>query len=161
MSENKELRIGIKAPAFKLPDANGDPVSLASMKGKWLVLYFYPKDNTGGCTTEAVDFTSSLTELREMNTGVIGISPDSCQSHQKFIMKHDLMVTLLSDEEKIVLQKYGVWQLKKLYGREYFGVSRTTYLIDSDATIRYIWKNVKVKGHVEAVKEKIRELQAE
>lgn len=159
MAENKELKIGNKAPLFKLPDADGNTISLADLKGKWVILYFYPKDNTSGCTTEAVDFTSSLPELHKMNAEVIGISPDSCKSHQKFIQKHDLLVTLLSDEEKTVLQKYGVWQLKKMYGNEYYGVSRTTFLIDTDGKIRHIWNNVKVNGHIEEVKLKLAELQ--
>lgn len=161
MAENKELKTGIKAPAFKLPDAEGKTVSLSDYKGKWLVLYFYPKDNTSGCTTEAVDFTSSLPELHSMNADVIGISPDSCKSHQKFMIKHSLMVTLLSDEEKTVLQKYGVWQLKKMYGNEYYGVSRTTFLIDPDGKIRHIWNNVKVNGHTTEVKEMIKKMQSE
>ncbi len=159
MAENKELKTGTKAPSFKLPDAEGSIVSLSDLKGKWVVLYFYPKDNTSGCTTEAVDFTTSIPELRGLNAEVIGISPDSCKSHQKFILKHNLMVTLLSDEEKTVLQKYGVWQLKKMYGNEYYAVARTTFLIDPDGKIRFIWNNVKVNGHTDEVIDKLRELQ--
>ncbi len=159
MAEHKELKTGVRAPAFKLPDAEGNPVSLADYKGKWLVLYFYPKDNTSGCTTEAVDFTGSLPEFRGMNAEIIGVSPDSCTSHQKFIVKHSLMVTLLSDENKGMLEKYGVWQLKKMYGKDYYGVVRTTFLIDPDGKIRHIWKSVKVKGHIEDVKSKLKELQ--
>jgi peroxiredoxin Q/BCP len=159
MAENKQLKTGIKAPDFKLPDASGDMVSISQYKNKWLVLYFYPKDSTSGCTTEAVDFTSSLPELRGLNTEVVGISPDSCKSHQKFIMKHNLAVTLLSDEEKKVLQKYGVWQIKQMYGKEYPGVVRTTFLIGPDGKIKHIWNNVRVKDHVHDVVQKVKELQ--
>lgn len=159
MTENKQLKIGIKAPDFKLPDSSGEIISLKYYKDKWLVLYFYPKDSTRGCTTEAVDFTGSLPEFNKLNTSVIGVSPDSCKSHQKFIEKCNLAVTLLSDEYKTVLQKYGVWQTKKMYGREYFGVVRTTFLIGLDGKIKHIWNNVKVNGHVEDVLQKVRELQ--
>ena len=159
MAENKELNPGAIAPAFELPDSQGNLIPLSAMKGKWVILYFYPKDNTSGCTTEAVDFTSSIAELRKLNTEVIGISPDSCKSHQKFIQNHGLMVTLLSDVEKKVLNKYGVWQLKKMYGNEYYGVARTTFLIDPDGKIRYVWNNVKVNGHSDEVKTKLIELQ--
>lgn len=147
----KNLKEGIKAPAFKLPDADGNTVSLADYKGKWLVLYFYPKDNTSGCTTEALDFTANLPQFRELNAEVVGISPDSCKSHQKFISNHSLAVRLLSDESKEVLQKYGVWQKKQMYGKEYFGVVRSTFLIDPDGKIKKIWEKVKVAGHIEEV----------
>lgn len=159
MAENKQLKTGIKAPNFKLPDASGEIVSLDQYKNKWVVLYFYPKDSTSGCTTEAVDFTGSLPEFNSLNTAVIGISPDSCKSHQKFIVKHNLAVTLLSDEDKTVLQKYDVWQKKQMYGKEYSGVVRTTFLIGSDGKIKYIWNNVKVKEHVQDVLRKVKELQ--
>ena len=159
MSQIKQLKIGSKAPSFSLPDDEGNKVSLKDYARKWLVLYFYPKDNTSGCTTEAVDFTSSLPELQKLNCNVTGISPDSCKSHQKFILKHNLMVTLLSDEDKKVLEKYGVWVTKKMYGREYFGVSRTTFLIDPTGKIKHIWENVKVKNHTAEVLEKLKELQ--
>ncbi len=160
MAENKQLKIGNKAPDFKLPDATGDIVSLKDYKEKWLVLYFYPKDNTSGCTTEAIDFTGTLPEFKKLGASVIGVSPDSCKSHQKFIEKHDLAVTLLSDEEKTVMEKYGVWQLKKMYGKDYFGVVRTTLLIGPDGKIKHIWNNVKVAGHVQDVLNKLKELQS-
>ena len=159
MSQIKQLKIGNKAPSFSLPDSKGNKVSIKDYSGKWLVLYFYPKDNTSGCTTEAIDFTSSLPEFNKLNCHVAGISPDSCKSHQKFILKHNLMVTLLSDEEKTVLEKYGVWKLKKMYGREYYGVSRTTFLIDTSGKIVHIWENVKVKNHIDEVMNKLKELQ--
>lgn len=161
MAENKQLKIGNKAPDFKLPETSGETVSLKDYKDKWLVLYFYPKDSTSGCTTEAVDFTGSLPEFKKLNTAVVGISPDSCKSHQKFITKHDLAVTLLSDEEKTVMEKYGVWQLKKMYGKDYMGVVRTTFLIGPDGKIKHIWNNVKVSGHVEDVLIKLKELQGD
>ena len=159
MAENKQLKIGNKAPDFKLPETSGETVSLKDYKDKWLILYFYPKDSTSGCTTEAVDFTGSLPEFKKLNAAVVGISPDSCKSHQKFITKYDLAVTLLSDEEKTVMEKYGVWQLKKMYGKDYMGVVRTTFLIDPDGKIKHIWNNVKVAGHVEDVLMKLKELQ--
>ncbi|PKL15794.1 MAG: thioredoxin-dependent thiol peroxidase [Spirochaetae bacterium HGW-Spirochaetae-5] len=158
MAENKQLKIGNKAPDFKLPDAEGELVSLNDYKDRWLVLYFYPKDSTSGCTTEAVDFTGSLPEFKRLGAAVAGVSPDSCKSHQKFIIKHDLAVTLLSDEEKTVLEKYGVWQMKKMYGKDYFGVVRTTFLIGPDGKIRHIWDKVKVAGHVDEVLAKLMEL---
>ena len=160
MAENKQLKIGNKAPDFKLPDASGEIVSLKDYKDKWLVLYFYPKDNTSGCTTEAVDFTGSLPEFKKLNAAVVGVSPDTCRSHQKFITKHDLAVTLLSDEEKTVLEKYGVWQLKKMYGKDYFGVVRTTFIIDPVGKIKHIWNSVKVEGHIEDVLGKLREFES-
>ena len=161
MAENKILKTGNKAPDFKLPDATGDMVSLKDYKDRWLVLYFYPKDNTSGCTTEAIDFTGGLPEFKKLGAEVVGISPDSCKSHQKFIEKHDLAVTLLSDEEKTVLEKYGVWQLKKMYGRDYFGVVRTTLIIGPDSKIKHIWNSVKVSGHIEEVLGKLKELRNE
>jgi len=160
MAENKQLKIGNKAPDFKLPDSSGEIVSLKDYKDKWLVLYFYPKDNTSGCTTEAVDFTGSLSEFKKLNTSVVGVSPDSCRSHQKFIEKHDLAVTLLSDEGKTILEKYGVWQLKKMYGKDYSGVVRTTLIISPDSKIRHIWESVKVSGHIDDVLIKLKELQS-
>ena len=159
MPEPRQLKTGIKAPAFSLPDATGEKISLDQYKGKWIVLYFYPKDMTSGCTLEAVDFTGSLPEFSKLNATVIGISPDSCSSHQKFIVKHNLVVTLLSDENKKVLGRYGVWQAKQMYGKEYFGVVRTTFLVGPDGKIKYIWNNVKVKDHVNDVLLKLKELQ--
>ena len=128
------------------------------MQGSWVVLYFYPKDNTPGCTTEALDFTAHLEEFQALGATVLGVSPDSVKKHQNFIAKKELKVTLLSDEEKEVCQAYGVWQLKKNYGREYMGVVRSTFLIDPDGIIRATWEKVRVKGHVEEVLNKLREL---
>ena len=154
------IETGSKAVTFCLKDKNENNVCLEDFKGKWIVLYFYPKDNTSGCTREAIDFTNKLDEFAVLGAVVIGISPDKPQSHQRFVEKHKLKVLLLSDPEKEVLEKYGVWQLKKMYGREYYGVIRTTYIIDPSLTVRHVFKKVKVKGHVEAVLEKLKELQS-
>jgi len=152
------LEIGQKAPDFCLPNQDSEEICLRDLRGSWVVLYFYPKDNTPGCTTEALDFSAHLSEFEVLGATVLGVSPDSIKKHQNFIAKKELKVTLLSDEDKEVLEKYGVWQLKKNYGREYMGVVRTTYLIDPDGTIAYVWPKVRVKGHVEAVREKLEEL---
>ncbi|MCK6622008.1 MAG: peroxiredoxin [Calditrichaceae bacterium] len=156
----KELKIGAKAPAISLKDANEQTVTLDQFTGKWVVLYFYPKDDTSGCTVEALDFTAQLPQFRKLNAQIIGVSPDSCQSHRKFIGKHDLKVLLLSDTEQMTLNDYGVWQKKSMYGKEYMGVIRTTYLIDPQGKIAYIWPKVSVNGHADAVREKIAELQS-
>jgi len=150
--------IGEKAPEFCLPNQDNEEVCLRDLQGSWVVLYFYPKDNTPGCTTEALDFTAHLNEFQAQGATVLGVSPDSVKKHQNFIAKKELKVTLLADEEKEVCQAYGVWQLKKNYGREYMGVVRSTFIIDSDGIIRAKWEKVKVKGHVEEVLNKLREL---
>jgi len=144
---------------FCLPDEEGNEVCLDSYKGKWIILYFYPRDNTSGCTREAKDFSEHMEEFEKLNAVVIGISPDSPESHRKFKEKHSLKVKLLSDESHEVMEKYGVWQLKKLYGREYYGVVRSTFLISPDGKIVYEWKGVRVKGHVEEVLQKLKEMQ--
>lgn len=153
------VEIGTKAPDFCLPNQDETEICLRDLKGKWIVLYFYPKDNTPGCTTEACEFTEALPEFEEMDAVILGVSPDSPKKHRNFIEKKGLKITLLSDEEKEVLQAYDVWKLKKNYGREYMGVVRTTYIIDPEGNIAWGWTNVRVKGHVEAVKEKLEELQ--
>ena len=150
--------IGEKAPEFCLPNQDSEEVCLRDLQGSWVVLYFYPKDSTPGCTTEALDFTAHLGEFESLGATVLGISPDSVKRHQNFIAKKELKVTLLADEEKEVCQAYGVWQLKKNYGREYMGVVRSTFLIDPDGIVRAKWEKVRVKGHVEAVLEKLEEL---
>jgi len=155
----KELKIKDEAPEFSLPDNNNKNTSLKEFKGKWVVLYFYPKDNTPGCTLEAKEFTDKIKEFEKRNAVVIGISPDSPKSHCNFIEKHNLSVKLLSDEKHSVLEKYGVWQLKKRYGREYYGVERSTFLIDPEGKIAYLWKSVNVNGHVEEVLAKLQQLQ--
>ncbi|HDP69113.1 MAG TPA: thioredoxin-dependent thiol peroxidase [Candidatus Marinimicrobia bacterium] len=145
------LTIGDIAPDFTLPDQNGSEVRLSDFAGRWVVLYFYPKDNTSGCTQEALDFTEHLGEYKKLNAKVFGISPDSVESHRKFIRKHDLKVDLLADPEHTVLKKYGVWREKLMVGRKYFGVVRTTYLINPEGRIEKIWEKVKVAGHADAV----------
>lgn len=155
---NNNIKIGDKAFDFQLPDQNDNVRSLDEFKGKWVVLYFYPKDNTSGCTREAIDFTNAREEFEKLNAVIIGVSPDSTKSHRKFQSKHNLNITLLSDPEHKIIEKYGAWVLKKMYGREYYGVQRSTFLIDPDGKIAYMWKKVKVKGHVEAVLNKLKEL---
>ncbi len=155
------LENGIEAPNFSLPNSENIEISLNSFRGVWIVLYFYPKDNTPGCTTEACDFTNEFEEFQNLDSVVIGISPDSPEKHQKFIEKHSLKITLLSDEEKKVLKEYQAWGLKKNFGKEYEGVIRSTYIISPDGKICHSWKNVRVKGHVEIVKKRLVKLQKE
>ncbi len=140
-----------KAKDFCLKDKDEKEVCLSSFKGKWIVLYFYPKDNTPGCTMEAIDFSSKLKEFEKLNAVVIGVSKDSPSSHQNFYLKHNLKVILLSDPEKDAINKYGVWKLKKLYGKEHYGVERSTFLISPDFEVVKEWRKVNVKGHVEDV----------
>lgn len=142
---------GDKAPDFNLPDAQGKLVSLSDLKGKQVVLYFYPKDDTSGCTVEAKDFSCMVDEFGKLGTVVIGMSPDSSKSHSKFAAKHELKVGLLADEDKTTLQAYGVWAEKSMYGRKYMGVERSTFLIGEDGTISRVWRNVKVPGHADEV----------
>ena len=153
------LDIGEKAPGFCLEDPDRGEMCLKDLKGKWVVLYFYPKDNTKGCTMEALEFTAAEDEFKAKNAVIIGVSPDSLKSHTNFRQKHELSINLLSDTEKEVLEAYGVWQTKKMYGREYMGVVRSTYLIDPEGKIAHVWSKVKVAGHVDNVMEKLSELQ--
>ncbi len=146
------------APEFCLPNQDGAEISLRDLKGKWVVLYFYPKDDTSGCTTEACDFTNALGEFEDLDAIVIGISPDSVAKHKKFRDKYNLKVTLLADEEKTALSAYGVWQEKSMYGKKYMGVVRTTFIINPNGEIAKQFDKVKVAGHVEAVKKALQEL---
>jgi peroxiredoxin Q/BCP len=155
------LETGTKAPIFCLKNHNDEEVCTENLKGKWIVLYFYPKDNTPGCTKEACSFTENFQDFSNMNCEIIGISPDSPQSHTKFIKKYSLKHVLLSDTEKEVLTSFGVWQKKQMYGKEYMGVIRSTCIIDPDGVIRASWPKVKVPGHVEDVQAKLTELQAQ
>ncbi len=153
------LEVGMKAPEFCLPTQDETELCLRDLSGKWIVLYFYPKDNTPGCSTEACEFTEALPSFEELDAVILGVSPDSPKKHRNFIEKKDLKITLLADENKEVCNLYGVWQLKKNYGREYMGVVRSTFIINPDGEVVAIWTKVRVKGHVEAVKQKLQELQ--
>lgn len=154
------VKIDSTAPEFCLPNQDDVEICLRDLKGKWIVLYFYPKDNTPGCTTEACDFSDAAPDFGSLNAIVIGISADSTKKHRDFIEKKDLFITLLSDEDTSMLQEYGVWQLKKNYGKEYMGIVRTTLIIDPSGIIRAIWEKVKVKDHAQEVMKKLQELQA-
>lgn len=149
---------GKPAPVFSLPDQNGSMIELAGLKGKNVVLYFYPKDMTPGCTTEACDFRDQNSLFAEYNTVVIGISPDPAVRHQKFIEKHGLPFTLLADEKQEAAELYGVWTLKKNFGKEYMGIERSTFLINKEGVVAKEWRKVRVKGHVEAVLAAVKEL---
>jgi len=148
---NQTLEIGNKAPNFNLPNQNGNSVRLDDFAGRWLVVYFYPRDDTPGCTIEAKEFTDSKNDFEENGATVMGISPDNEAKHCKFIDKHGLKIDLLTDCEKNMLSDYGVWQEKSMYGKTYMGVVRTTYLIDPDGNIAEAWTKVKAKGHADAV----------
>jgi len=154
-----KVNIGDRAPGLSLKDQRDREVSLKHYAGKWVVLYFYPRDNTSGCTLEAVEFTGLEKEFEQLNAVILGVSPDSCQSHRNFIDKKSLTITLLSDPEHRVIETYGAWQLKKNYGREYHGVVRSTFLIDPEGNIAFAWPKVKARGHAAAVKEKLQQLQ--
>jgi peroxiredoxin Q/BCP len=147
------LEIGSPAPDFALPGNDSKTIKLSDLRGKNVVLYFYPKDDTPGCTTEAKDFTSMMAEFEAANTVIIGMSKDTAAKHDKFIAKHELKVDLASDEDGATVESYGVWVEKNMYGRKYMGIERATFLIDSEGTIRDIWRKVKVKGHAEKVLE--------
>ncbi|GAB4137124.1 MAG: hypothetical protein Tsb0016_02050 [Sphingomonadales bacterium] len=142
---------GDKAPDFKMATDGNATLSLADIKGKTLVLYFYPKDDTPGCTNEARDFSALAPAFKKAGAVIVGVSKDSVAKHDKFKAKHDLAVTLASDPDGEVIEKYGVWVQKKLYGREYMGIERATFLIDGKGVVRQVWHQVKVKGHAEEV----------
>lgn len=152
------VQLGEMVPDFTLPASNGKEVSLSDFRGKKVVLYFYPKDMTPGCTTEACDFRDQNEQMKEHGAVVIGISPDSIKSHEKFIEKHGLPFLLLSDEDHRVAEMFGVWKLKKRYGREYMGIERSTFLIDENGVLREEWRDVKVNGHVDEVLNSVRKL---
>lgn len=156
--EENMLEIGQPAPDFTRPDEKGNMLSLSDFKGQKLVLYFYPKDSTPGCTTEAKDFTALKQEFEGAGAVVLGASKDSLKRHQNFITKQELAISLLSDEDGSLCESYAVWVLKKLYGREYMGIERATFLIDEQGIIRNIWRKVKVKGHAQAVLEAVKAL---
>jgi len=153
------LEIGDAIPAFCLPNQDEEEICFRDIKGRWAVIYFYPKDNTPGCTTEACAFTEALPDFSKLESIILGVSPDSPKKHRNFIEKKSLKITLLADEDKSLCKSFGVWQLKKFMGREYMGVVRSTFIIAPDGTLAYKWEKVKVKNHVAEVKEKLVELQ--
>ena len=142
---------GKRAPAFQLPTDSGEKIRLSDFKGSPVVLYFYPKDNTPGCTTEAQDFRDLQKEFTKLGVTVLGVSPDSVESHVKFVAKQSLNFALLADPEHAAIEKYGLWVKKKLYGKEFMGVQRATFLIDGKGTIARSWPKVQVKGHAAEV----------
>ncbi|MBL1257357.1 peroxiredoxin [Methylocystis sp. Sn-Cys] len=145
------LKEGDSAPAFTLPGAGGETLSLAALSGKKIVLYFYPKDDTSGCTKEAIEFNALRDKFAKAGASIVGMSPDSAKSHDKFRTKYELAFPLAADETKETLSAYGVWVEKSMYGRKYMGVERSTFLIGADGKIAKIWRKVKVPGHAEAV----------
>ena len=153
------MKIGIKAPNFDLKSTNKINFSLKDYLGKFLILYFYPKDDTPGCTVEANDFNKLLPQFKKLDCEVFGVSKDNLKSHDKFKEKYKLKFDLLSDEELTVLKKFKVWAKKKLMGREFMGILRTTFLIDKKGKILKIWENVKVKDHAKEVLETLKEIQ--
>lgn len=152
------MKTGDKAPDFKLADDTGKPVSLSDFKGRKVVLYFYPKDDTPGCTKEACDFRDAFPRFGKGDAEVLGVSPDSVESHRKFKQKFSLPFRLLADEDHKLADKFGVWKEKSMYGRKYMGVERTTVIIDADGRVARIFPKVSVAGHVDEVEEALREL---
>ena len=152
------IKVGDKAPAISLKDQDGKKVSLNDFKGKNIVLYFYPKDNTSGCTKEACNFRDEFPKFGKMKAIILGVSPDSVESHKKFANKYKLPFSLLSDENKTIIEKYGVWKEKSMYGRKYMGVERSTFIIDSTGKVRKIFRKVKVDDHNKEVMDALKEL---
>lgn len=152
------IDVGSAAPPFDLPTDGGGTVKLSDFKGKKVVLYFYPADNTKGCTVEAIDFSTHLAAFEKAGAVVIGVSPDSVASHDKFKSKHDLSIILAADVDRKTIEAFGVWVEKQMYGRKYMGVERATFLIAPDGNIAKVWRKVRVKGHVEAVLEAAKSL---
>ena len=152
------ITIGKKAPSFKLSNQSDDPVHLSSFSGQWVVLYFYPRDDTPGCTKEACEFTAGIRGFSKVDAVVLGCSPDTADSHRAFIKKHKLKVTLLSDPTHTVMEKYGAWGEKVLYGKRTIGVKRSTVIIDPAGKVAHHWRAVKVAGHADKVQEKVAEL---
>jgi len=152
------LKVGDKAPAFKLKNQDEETISLSGLKGKPVVLYFYPKDDTPGCTKEACNFRDEFPKFGKLKAEIIGISTDSVKSHKKFAEKYGLPFNLLADEKKQVVQEYGVWKEKNMYGRKYMGIERTTFIINSDGRIANIFPKVKVDEHNKEVMEALKEL---
>jgi len=154
----KTLKVGNSAPDFSIINQNGKTIGLDDLLGKWSVIYFYPRDDTPGCTVEAKEFTELNNKFKENGASIYGVSPDNEAKHCKFIDKYDLKIDLLADTEKTMLSDYGVWQEKSMYGKTYMGVVRTTYLINPNGNIAEAWTKVKAKGHAEAVLNRLIEL---
>ncbi|MEO0819300.1 MAG: peroxiredoxin [Pseudomonadota bacterium] len=142
---------GAAAPEFSLPADGGRTLSLSDFSGKLLVLYFYPKDDTSGCTKEAIGFTEAIGDFESAGAAIVGVSKDPVAKHDKFVAKHGLKVALVSDAESDLCERYGVWKEKSMYGKKYMGIERSTFLIGKDGTVLKAWRNVKVPGHVDAV----------
>lgn len=153
------LTLGTSVPDFSAIDTHNHPISLSDFKGKFLILYFYPKDNTPGCTREAIEFTQKKAEFTALNAVVVGVSKDSPASHQKFCADHALDIPLISDGDRKIIDAYDVWKEKNLYGKTSFGILRSTFLISPDGKLIKIWSAVKVDGHVDAVLQALREVQ--
>lgn len=153
-----ELDTGTPAPDFTLPRDGGETLSLSDYAGKPLVLFFYPRDDTSGCTKEAIAFTSLVSEFESLGASVVGISKDSVKKHDKFVAKHALGIPLLSDEEGDMCERYGVWKEKSMYGKTYLGIERSTFLVGADGKIVQTWRKVKVPGHAEAVLDAVKAL---
>ncbi len=154
----KTLEPGARAPAFSMETDDGSNIASKDLKGKKIVLYFYPKDDTPGCTKEAIAFTENIAKFKRAGAVVIGVSKDSVAKHKKFKDKHGLKVTLAADEDGKIVEKYGVWVEKNMYGRKYMGIERSTFLIDEKGVIRRIWRKVKVTGHAAEVLEAVKAL---
>jgi len=154
------INIDEKAPEFCLPNQDDVEICSRDLKGKWVVLYFYPRDNTPGCTTEACEFTEAAPDFSDLDAIILGVSADSTRKHRNFIEKKDLGITLLSDESTQMMQEYGVWQLKKNYGKEYMGIVRTTFIINPEGVVKAVFEKVRVKEHVAKVKAELEGLQA-
>lgn len=153
------LTVGMPAPDFEAQDDAGKPFRLSQLRGRWVVLYFYPKDNTPGCTREACSFRDRFAAFARSGAVVVGVSPDSVRSHQRFKERYGLPFTLVSDPGGRIAQLYGVWQERQLYGRRFLGVVRTTFLIDPEGVIRAVFPSVRVEGHAEEVLQRLTELQ--
>ena len=154
----EKVKIGDRAPVFKLPSDGGDEISLKSLMGRKVVLYFYPKDDTSGCTREAIEFTNLSGKFSRAGAVILGVSKDNVVAHDKFIKKHKLKVCLLSDADGSLCEKYSVWVEKNMYGRKYMGIERSTFLIDGEGVIKQVWRKVRVAGHAEAVLEGVRRI---
>ena len=151
-------KIGQTAPDFILPRDGGGDLTLSDCRPKAVVLYFYPRDDTSGCTAEALDFTAALDDFKAAGARIVGVSKDSVKTHENFIAKHALQVALVSDKDGQTCEEYGVWVEKQMYGKTHMGIERATFLIDGGGVVRHVWRKVKVPGHVDEVLEAVRAL---